>query len=83
MSTAIRPYLVGNADGRSLYVVARSETEAVRHASEKGWSARVASALELARDAGAATIEYAKPEYRPLPAGTPTADDLRMPGEQS
>jgi len=76
MSTTVRPYDLNHKDGRRLVVVARSQAEAIRHA-ERGWSARPASALDVIGQ----PIEYARESYKPLPAGTPTREDLTMPGE--
>lgn len=80
MSTTVRPYDLTHTDGRRLVVVAKSQAEAISHA-ERGWTDKPASALYVAQVAD--QVQYARAEYQPLPAGTPTADDLRMPGEQS
>lgn len=74
--TAIRPYHLTHTDGRRSIVVAKSPAEAIRHI-ERGWSAKAANAIEVIGQ----PVEYARDSYKPLPAGTPTREDLTMPGE--
>ena len=76
--TAVRPYHLTHTDGRRSIVVAKSPAEAIRHI-ERGWSAKAANAIEVIGQ----PVEFARPEYQPLPAGTPTREALVMPGEWS
>ncbi len=76
-----RPYTLRHTKtGERRRVVARNQPEARSHLARE-WDCEPSSAMQLLTDP--LPVEYARPEYQPLPAGTPTADDLRMPGDQS
>lgn len=76
MTTQVRPYHLTHTDGRRSIVVAASQAEAIKYV-ERGWTAKAASAIDIIGK----PVEYARDAYKPLPAGTPTREDLTMPGE--